>query len=401
VATLAGTRHHQHVSFHPHRDGTRVVRAGRTDDADGEPLASSPVLTSTYRLAGDPHGPYQYGRVSNPTWSALESALAELEQGEVVVFSSGMAAVTAALFTTLRAGSVLLLPDDCYYANRTLANGLLSDLGVVVRTAPSRTDELLAQLDGVSLLWLEVPTNPRLDVVDVRRLASAAHDAGALVAVDTTTATPLGLPALTAGADLAVASDTKALSGHSDLLLGHIATRDSELAGRIRSWRTSTGAIPGPFEAWLAHRSLATLDVRLARQAANGLAVAQLLASNPAAAEVKHPWLPSDPSFAVTTELLRRGNGLVSFTLADQTAAEEFLRRSRLLAEATSFGGVHSTAERRARWGGDDVPPGFVRLSCGIEDTADLVEDIAHALAQPAVASASRTSSSLVGEKSP
>lgn len=366
---------------HSHRDGTRVVRAGRVEAADGEPLASSPVLTSTYQLRGDPHGPYQYGRISNPTWTALESALGELEEGEAVVFSSGMAAVTAALFTTLRAGSVLLLPDDCYYANRTLANGLLNEVGVVVRTAPSRTDALLAQLDGVSLLWLEVPTNPRLDVVDVHRLIAAAHDAGALVAVDTTTATPLGLPALTLGADLAVASDTKALSGHSDLLLGHVAVADPELATKVRAWRTSTGAIPGPFEAWLAHRSLATLDVRLERQAANALAVARLLASHPAVVEVKHPWLPADPSYALAFDLLRRGNGLVAFTLADRAAAEQFLRRSRLLAEATSFGGVHSSAERRGRWGGDDVPPGFIRLSCGIEDTADLVEDVAQALA--------------------
>lgn len=371
--------HHQRVSS-PHRDGTRVVRGGRGGLTDGSPLASSPVFTSTYQLSGNPHGPYQYGRVSNPTWTALESALAELESGEAVAFASGMAAVTAALFTTLRPGSVVLLPDDCYYANRTLANGLLGELGVTVRTAPSRTDELLAQLDGVTMLWLEVPTNPRLDVVDVPRLAAAAHDAGALVAVDTTTATPLGLPALTAGADLAVASDTKALSGHSDLLLGHVAARDADLAGRLRTWRTSTGAIPGPFETWLAHRSLATLDVRLARQASNALAVAQLLASHPDVSEVKHPWLPSDPSHELASRLLRRGNGLVSFTLADQDAAERFLRRSRLLAEATSFGGVHSSAERRGRWGGDDVPAGFVRLSCGIEDPADLVEDVAEAL---------------------
>jgi cystathionine gamma-lyase len=369
------------MSPQPRADGTRVVRGGQADADDGQPLASSPVFTSTYRLTGDPHGPYQYGRIGNPTWTALETALGELEQGEAVTFASGMAAVTAALFTTLRPGSVLLLPDDCYYANRTLANGLLHELGVVVRTAPSRTEALLEQLDGVTLLWLEVPTNPRLDVVDVRRLAAAAHDAGALVAVDTTTATPLGLPALTAGADLAVASDTKALSGHSDLLLGHVAARDAELVTRIRTWRTSTGAIPGPFEAWLAHRSLATLDVRLARQASNALAVAQLLAATPAVSEVKHPWLPSDPSFEVAQQLMRRGNGLVSFTLADQPVAERFLRRSELLAEATSFGGVHSSAERRGRWGGDDVPPGFVRLSCGIEDPADLVQDVAQALA--------------------
>jgi cystathionine gamma-lyase len=292
-----------------------------------------------------------------------------------------MAAVSAALFSTLRPGSVLVVPDDCYYAVRALTEGLLRDLGVTVRTAPSRTEELVALVDGASLLWLEVPTNPRLDVVDVRRLTEAAHAAGALVAVDATTATPLGLPALTLGADLAVASDTKALSGHSDLLLGHVACTDPQLGERIRTWRTSTGAVPGPFETWLAHRSLATLDVRLARQAVNGLAVAELLAERPLVREVRHPWLPGDPSFDLAAAQLRRGNGLVSFTLPDRQTAERFLRSTTLVAEATSFGGVHATAERRARWGGDDVPEGFVRLSCGIEDTADLLADVDQALA--------------------
>lgn len=368
-------------SVNSHGDGTRVVRAGQPDAVDGAPLTSGPVFASTFHLRGEPHGDYRYGRMANPTWSAFEQAVGELEHGSVVVFASGMAAVSAALFSTLTAGSVLVLPDDCYYAVRTSADGPLRQLGVTVRTAPSRTDALLPLLAGAAVLWLEVPTNPRLDVVDVRRLCDAAHAAGALVAVDTTTATPLGLPALTLGADLAVASDTKALAGHSDLLLGHVACADDRLAEKVRSWRTATGGIPGPFETWLAHRSLATLDLRLARQAANGLAVATALAASPVVREVRHPWLPGDPSYALAATQLRRGNGLVSFTLDDQTAAERFLASSRLVAETTSFGGVHSTAERRARWGGDDVPDGFVRLSCGVEDTADLVADVEQALA--------------------
>ena len=362
-------------------DGTRVVRSGQPDQADGQPLAVSPVFASTYHLSGEPRGEFQYGRLANPTWSALEAALGELEHGDVVTFSSGMAAATAALFTTLRPGSVLAMPNDCYYAIRSLADGLLRDHGVSVRSAPSETEALLGLLDGATLLWLEVPTNPRLDVVDVRRLTGAAHAAGAFVAVDTTTATPLGLPALTLGADLVVASDTKALSGHSDLLLGHVASSSPRLADAVRGWRGSTGAIPGPFEAWLVHRSLATLDLRLGRQAANALAVAKVLAAADAVLEVKHSWLPGDPSFALAAAQLRRANGLVSFTLADRAAAEHFLKSSSLMAETTSFGGVHTTAERRARWGGDDVPEGFVRLSCGIEDTADLLADVEQALA--------------------
>jgi cystathionine gamma-lyase len=284
----------------------------------------------------------------------------------------------------LRPGDVLVLPTDCYYGIRTLAEGLLVDLGIELRRAPSETEAMLALLPGATMLWLEVPTNPRLDVVDVRRLCAAAHDAGALVACDTTTATPLGFPALAYGPDFAVASDTKALSGHSDLVLGHVACREGARHERLLAWRSSTGAVPGPFEVWLAHRSLSTLDLRLARQASNGLAVAEFLVSAPGVSAVRHPWLPGDPAHPVALAQLRRGNGLVSFVLADAETAERFLDASRLLAQATSFGGVHSSAERRARWGGDDVPAGFVRLSCGCEDTEDLVADVRQALAATA-----------------
>jgi cystathionine gamma-lyase len=201
------------------------------------------------------------------------------------------------------------------------------------------------------------------------------------VAVDNTTATPLGQRPLALGADLTVGSDTKALTGHSDLLLGHVSTTDDDLYARIQAWRNHTGNTPGPFEAWLGHRSMSTLDLRLARQATNAAAVADVLAASPAVSGVRWPWRAGDPSFALASRQMLRPNGVVSAELADETAVRRLLAASRLWTAATSFGGVHSTVDRRAQWGADAVPPGFVRLSCGIEDTADLVEDLSVALA--------------------
>jgi cystathionine gamma-lyase len=364
-------------------DGTRAVRAGLPPAADGTPLAGSPVLASTYHLAGEPGGGHQYGRYSNPTWTALEQALAELEGGgppaQAVVFASGMAAVSAVLLAVLRPGDVLVLPSDGYYTVRQLADGLLPSLGVEVRSLPTGAPVGDA-LAGATLLWLETPSNPGLDVCDIAALSAQAHAAGALVAVDNTTCTPLGQQPLLLGADLSVASDTKALTGHSDVVLGHVATLDPALADRLRTWRRTTGAVPGPFEAWLAHRSLATLDLRLARQASNALAAVELLAAHPAATDVRHPWWPGDPAYALTSRQTRRGAGLVCFTLPDAAAAQRFLSAARLVVETTSFGGVQTSGERRARWGGDALPEGFVRLSLGCEDPADLLADLAQAL---------------------
>jgi cystathionine gamma-lyase len=201
-----------------------------------------------------------------------------------------------------------------------------------------------------------------------------------VLAVDNTTATPLGQRPLELGADLTIGSDTKALSGHSDLLLGHVSTADDELHARLKAWRDSTGATPGPFEAWLGHRSMSTLDLRLARQAQNAAAVAEVLAGHPAVTGVRWPWLPGDPSAELAGRQMLRPNGVVSAELADEDAVSRLLAASRLWLAATSFGGVHSTVDRRAQWGGDAVPGGFVRFSCGIEDTADLVADLTAAL---------------------
>jgi cystathionine gamma-lyase len=198
--------------------------------------------------------------------------------------------------------------------------------------------------------------------------------------VDNTLATPLGQRPLDLGADFSVASDTKALTGHGDLMLGHVAARDPELAAGIRFWRKTVGAIPGPMEAWLAHRSLATLQLRLQRQDANALAVAEALRDRPEVSALRYPGLPGDPSHEVAARQMRRFGCVVSFTLRDEASAERFLGSLRLVMQATSFGSVHSSAERRGRWGGDAVEPGFIRFSAGIEDTADLVGDVLQAL---------------------
>jgi cystathionine gamma-lyase len=201
------------------------------------------------------------------------------------------------------------------------------------------------------------------------------------VAVDNTLATPLGQRPLALGARFSVLSATKALAGHSDLLLGLVCARDAADAAALRAWRSQLGGIPSPFDAWLAHRSLATLDLRLARQSENALALARRLEAHPGVADVRHPGLPSHPQHAVAVRQMARTGPLLAFTLPSAAAAQRFLGALELVAEATSFGGVHSTAERRARWGTDRVAPGFIRFSAGCEDVADLVADVERALA--------------------
>jgi cystathionine gamma-lyase len=299
-----------------------------------------------------------------------------------------MAALTAVVMAGAGAGDRVLLPSDGYYATRLLGAEELARFGVRVEHVATPDVAGLAEsggLAGVRLVLLETPSNPLLDVCDIAAVARAARAAGAVVAVDNTTATPLGQRPLDHGAHLTVGSDTKALSGHSDLLLGHVSTTDSPedeaLYERLRAWRNHTGSTPGPFEAWLGHRSMSTLDLRLARQAANAAAVAEVLAGSAAVRGVRWPWRKEDPSFELAGRQMLRPNGVVSAELADEAAVHAFLGATSLWAAATSFGGVHSTVDRRAQWGGDAVSPGFLRFSCGIEDTADLIADLAGGLA--------------------
>lgn len=367
-------------------DGTRAVRAGLPEAEAYQPTLPGPVFAAHYHLPGDPVGPYTYGRDANPTWSLLERAISELESpgtdAETVVFSSGMGAISAVLLSQLRQGDAAVLPSDGYQLLPALVERL-AGYGVTVRTAPTGEDAQLAALDDrTKLLWLETPSNPGLDVCDIRRLAEAAHARGTLVAVDNTLATPLGQRPLELGADFAVASGTKALTGHGDVLLGYVTCRDPRLAAEVRAWRKTVGAIPGPMEAWLAHRSLATLQLRVDRQAATALALAEALRDRPEITGLRHPGLPTDPAHRLAAGQMRGGRFgcVVSFTLPAKEYAERFMDALRLVDDATSFGGVRSTAERRGRWGGDAVPEGFIRFSVGAEDPDDLIADVLRAL---------------------
>ncbi|MFF3288576.1 cystathionine gamma-lyase [Streptomyces sp. NPDC003023] len=368
-------------------DGTTAVRAGLPEPVKYEPTLPGPVFAAHFHLPGEPTGPYTYGRDENPTWTHLERAIGELEapgeRVETVAFASGMAAISAVLMSQLKAGDVVVMPDDGYQA-LPLVHEQLRAFGIEVRTAPTGGDAQADLLDGARLLWMETPSNPGLDVCDVRRLADAAHEAGALVAVDNTLATPLGQRPLELGADFSVASDTKGMTGHGDILLGHVTCRDPQLAAGVRRWRKIVGAIPGPMEAWLAHRSLSTLQLRADRQSANALAVARALNGRPEVSGLRHPGLPGDPSHSIAARQMRRFGCVVSFSLPDRAHAERFLDGLRLVDDATSFGGVRSTAERRGRWGGDAVAEGFIRFSAGAEDEADLVSDVLRALDEAA-----------------
>ncbi|CAK7287254.1 cystathionine gamma-lyase [Streptomyces misionensis] len=376
------------MSEDPVGDGTRAVRAGLPEPVKHEPTLPGPVFAAHFHLPGEVAGPYSYGRDDNPTWTLLENAIGELEAPgrpdvETLVFASGMAAISAVLFSQLRAGDAVVLPSDGYQA-LPLVRAQLEAYGVEVRTAPTGGDAQLEVLEGARLLWIESPSNPGLDVCDIRRLAVAAHAQGTLVAVDNTLATPLGQRPLALGADFAVASGTKQLTGHGDVLLGYVAGRDAEVMAAVRRWRKIVGAIPGPMESWLAHRSIATLQLRADRQNATALTVAEALRQRPEVSGLRYPGLPDDPAHKIASRQMRRYGCVVSFTLPTRARAERFLAALRLVEDATSFGGVRSTAERRARWGGDAIPEGFIRMSIGAEDPGDLVADILRALDESA-----------------
>ncbi len=328
-------------------DGTRVVHAGLPDAAEGEPFLPGPTFAAPYHATGDPRSaPYAYGRYHNPTWTRFEQALGELEGGTAMAFASGMAAVSAVLLPRLKQGDVLVVPTDCYMAVRTLASGYLTERGVEVRPVPTAGDAVLGELDGATVVWLESPSNPGLDVADLPTVIERAHAAGALVAVDNTLATPLGQRPLALGADFSVVSASKHLSGHGDLVMGYVAVSDQGRARELMQWRIGTGAIPGPFESWLAHRSLATLDVRLERACSNALVVAQHLKGRSDVTGVRYPGLPDDPAHALAAQQMSRFGTVVAFELSDEASAQAFLAASELIAEACGksarFGAVHS-----------------------------------------------------------
>jgi cystathionine gamma-lyase len=346
-----------------------------TGAAFGPPI----VNTTIYSLLGEPQGAFQYGRWSNPTWTALEDALAALEAAEVLTFPSGMAAIAAVFHAVLKSGDRILLPADGYYTTRVIAEKYLAPFGVQFELYTTVRLEACS-LAGYKLVFVETPTNPGLDLADIAQTVARAHQSGALVVVDNTMMTPLGQQPLDLGADAVVCADTKAVNGHSDVLFGHVASRNATLMNAVRDWRKYVGAIPGAFEAWLVHRGLETLELRVERMSNTAQLLAARLAVRAGVADVRYPGLSSHPQHALARAQMLGGGSVVAFSLRDAETAERFIAGCPLVRAATSFGGVHSSAERRARWG-DAVAPGFVRLSVGCEPAEELWRAIDAALA--------------------
>ena len=324
------------------------------------------MLTSTY-VTDDSPGARTYGRFGNPTWEAFEEALSALEGGTARAFASGMAAVSAVVHLVPPGGRVVA-PDSAYNTTLALLDGLAAqDRLSVTRVDVTDGDAVAAAVADAAMLWLESPTNPLLDVADVERCSAAAREAGALAVVDNTFATPLLQRPLDLGADVVVHSATKYLSGHSDVVLGAVATRRDDLLERLHAHRTVHGAVPGPWEVWLALRGLRTLPVRLERASTTAAELARRLGSHRAVGRVRYPgW-----------------GAMVSFEVAAGAAAADVVAAAvRLWVPATSLGGVESTLERRRRNPTEPqvVPESLLRLSVGLEDVEDLWGDLAEAL---------------------
>ncbi|PPK98555.1 cystathionine gamma-synthase [Kineococcus xinjiangensis] len=367
---------------------TLAVVAGRPPRTPDAEVNVGVSLTSTYvGSASTGAGGRGYGRFGNPTWEAFEEALGALEGGSALTFASGMGAVSAVL-GLLPAGASLLVPHGAYNGTHALAGllrqrGVLGDVVGVDITDPGDVREALAAAGAGALLWLESPTNPLLEVADLRALTELGHAAGALVAVDNTFATPLLQRPLDLGADVVVHSVTKFLAGHSDVVLGAVVVRDAELRTRLLQQRTLHGAIPGPLEVFLALRGLRTLHLRLERSQASAAELARRLAGHRAVRRVRHPSLPSDPGHELAARQMGGFGAIVSVEVAGgAAAADAVVDAVRLWLPATSLGGVESLIERRRRHPSEPavVPEDLLRLSVGVEDVEDLWRDLDAAL---------------------
>ena len=355
---------------------------GGTERVAGAPLGPPLLPTSVYVSQGAPGGGPGYGRNENPGWAAVEAALAALEGpgAFAVTFASGQAASMALMLALAEGREAIVFPADGYYNTRALARRLRPHGARAVAVDLLDLAAVAAALgDGPAVLWAETPTNPLLRVADLTALGSLAAAAGAPLVVDNTVATGLLQKPLDFGAAASVYSLTKSVSGHSDVLGGAVVTRDTALASSVLSWRTDGGAIPGPFESWLVLRGLKTLELRIARASANALTVARFLAAHPRVTAVHYPGL--SPSAAALKQLPRGFGPLLSFELSGPAAdADAVVAAARLIVPATSFGGVESSWERRARWPAETAPDTLIRMSCGIEPVADLLADLAAAL---------------------
>jgi cystathionine gamma-synthase len=374
---------------------TLAVHLGRPRPVAGGPVNPDVVLSSTYHQGGDD----VYGREDNPTFRAFEEAVAGLEGGgEAVAFASGLGAISAVVETLPTPGRVVVA-GDAYNGTRRFLSDVAGRGRLRFRTVDvADTEGTLAvcsevaegpgrpsgEVDGFGaggLLWLESPTNPLLAVADLAALAAGAHRLGMHVAVDNTLATPILQRPLDLGADVVVHSATKAISGHSDVILGVAVTRQEQVAELLRSRRSLHGGAPGPWEVWLALRGVRTLALRVDRSAANAAELARRLAAHPAVRRVRYPGLVDDPGHERAVAQMRGFGFMLSFELADAAAADRVTAGLRLITAATSLGGVESLIERRGRLAGEEhLPPGLLRLSVGIEGVDDLWDDLERSL---------------------
>jgi cystathionine gamma-synthase len=371
-----------------------AIHAGQ----DPDPLTGAVVppiyQTSTYKQdgVGGTRGGYEYSRTANPTRKALEECLAALENGtSALAFASGMAAEDCLLRTLCRPGDHVLIPADAYGGTFRLFAKVLSQWGISYDAVPQTDLEAVRDALGsrqAKLVWAETPTNPLLSVIDLQALAEITHDAGALLVADNTFASPYLQRPLDLGADAVVHSTTKYLGGHSDVVGGAVVVNDGELAAGLAFNQNATGAVAGPFDAWLTLRGIKTLAVRMDRHSDNAARVAQMLAGHPAVSQVFYPGLPEHPGHKTASAQMRAFGGMVSFRLAaGEEAAVAACGRTRLFTLGESLGGVESLIEHPARMthasaAGSplEVPADLIRLSVGIEDAGDLIDDLRQAL---------------------
>ncbi|WP_167141865.1 trans-sulfuration enzyme family protein [Canibacter zhoujuaniae] len=380
---------------------TRLVVGGRPAHEHNAPVNPPIQMSSTYRQVG-PSGIDSYARFTNQSWDGLEQVISDLEGGQLpgLLFASGMAAV-ASVLNLVPVGGTILMPAHTYMASVTIANQL-EQRGVVkvVRLDIENTESVLEDLTNAAaaagvdansvnyaapkvLLWLESPTNPMLEVADLPAILSAAKSLGIVSAVDNTFATPLGQQPLALGADIVAHSATKSIAGHSDVLLGITVTSNKELYDAMQAYRTSNGAIAGPFEAWLGLRGVRTLALRVGKANANALELARRLKDHPAVQAVRYPGLPEDPGYERAAAQMQSFGCVLSITLdATPEQTDDVLRALQVWTPATSLGGVESLVERRRRHAAepDSIPESLLRLSVGIEDVEDLYADLVTAI---------------------
>jgi len=370
---------------------TRAIHAGQDPDPTTGSAITPIYQTTTYvqEAVGKNKG-YDYSRAANPTRTALETALASLEGAEHgLAYSSGLGATTT-IMHLVDPGQRVVLIADVYGGVYRLTSRVYEPKGYRFTYVPAEEfDENLSSYldDDVALVWVETPSNPLLNLVDIRRAAEATHAAGALLAVDNTFATPYLQQPLELGADLVVHSTTKYLGGHSDVIGGAIATSDDALAERLRFLQKSLGAVPGPFDAWLVLRGLKTLAVRMRQHCDNARRVAEYLDGHAAIERVLYPGLPGHPGHGVARTQMRDFGGMVSVLLESEEEAVAFCGRTKLFLLAESLGGVESLIEHPARMTHASTadapfaaPRNLVRLSVGIESSDDLVADLETAL---------------------